>query len=168
MGFGAQRMSDGPTDIFPGGKFRTGTLVSKPVADWSFTDGKEVELQLVEPHGSRIVGVFLHEGQPYIQAELGFISGRFSGLDGAILKAIVFFKRWHEDALRDGRVILRLDGMLYERQAVLESDPEIVAALRLQLEKLAAAAFAPAPLPEAPTDGPNDIWFFRLDPRPAE
>ena len=33
--------------------------------------------------------------------------------------------------------------------------------------EMAAAAFAPAPLPEAPTDGPNDIWFFRLDPRPA-
>ena len=76
---------------------RTGTLVSEPVVDWSFAQGRMIELQLVEPLGSRTTGVMVHE--------------------------------------------------------------------RLQLEEMAEQWVAPAPLGEAPTDDPRDIWFFRMDPR---
>ncbi len=69
----AQRLSDGPRGPIPGGELRTGTLVSEPVTDWSFASGQEIELQLVEPLGSRITGAMLHQGQLYVPCDLGFM-----------------------------------------------------------------------------------------------
>ncbi len=85
---------------------------------------------------------------------------------GWMLSPIYRLKRWHEDALRDGRMVLRIAGKRYERQAVRMTDPELLATLRLQLEEMARQWVSPEPLGEAPTDGPKDIWFFRIDPRP--
>ncbi len=180
-GLVAQRMSDGPTGPIPGGQLRTGTLMSEPDVDWSIVLGdkgscepgqvcpqmESIELQLVEPLGSRTTGVMVHEGQLYVPCDLGFMWGRFSGRTRLILHTIYIFKRWHEDALLDGRVVLRIAGKRYERQAVRVIDPELLATLRLQLEEMATQWVAPAPLGEAPTEGPRDIWFFRMDPRPA-
>ncbi len=107
-GLVAQRMSDGPTGPIPGGLLRTGTLVSEPDVDWSFANGQMIELQLVEPQGSRTTGVMVHEGQLYVPCDLGFMWGRFSGRTRWMLHLIYVFKRWHEDAQRDGRVVLRI------------------------------------------------------------
>ena len=160
------RFSDGPIGPFPGGPLSTGTLVSEPDVDWSFAHGREIELQLVEPPGSRTTGIMVHEAQLYVPCDLGFMWGRFSGRTRWMLHLIYVFKRWHEDALRDGRVVLRIAGKRYERQAVRVTDPELLARLRLQLEEMARQWVSPEPLGEAPTDGPKDIWFFRMDPRP--
>ncbi len=160
------RFSDGPIGPFPGGPLRSGTLVSEPEVDWSFANGREIELQLVEPPGSRTTGIMLHEGQLYVPCDLGFMWGRFSGRTRWILNLIYVFKRWHEDALLDGRVVLRIAGKRYERQAVRVTDLELLARLRLQLEEMARQWVSPEPLGEAPTDGPKDIWFFRMEPRP--
>ncbi len=179
--FFAQRRSDGPLNaILPGGPLRGGALVSEANIDWpavlgdrgSCVDGvcgamEPIELQLVEPAHSRNTGIQVLEGQLYIPCDLGFMWGRFSGSQRWVLKLIYHFKRWHEDALRDGRVVLRIDGKRYERQAVRVTDPELVARLRAQLEQMAAQWVAPKSLGAAPTEGPRDIWFFRIDPRPA-
>lgn len=72
-GLVAQRMSDGPTGPIPGGRLRAGTLVSEPGVDWSFAnDGRSIELQLVEPLGSRTTGSVVHEGQLFVPCDLGF------------------------------------------------------------------------------------------------
>ena len=176
----AQRMSDGPTGPIPGGRLITGTLVSEPDIDWPIVLGEKgscvlgncapmepIELQLVEPLGSRTTGIMVHEGQLYVPCDLGFMWARFSGQQRWILHLIYVFKRWHEDALLDGRVVLRIAGKRYERQAVRVTDPELLAALRLQLEEMAREWVAPEPLGEPPAEGPNDIWFFRMDPRPS-
>ena len=169
----AQRVSDGPlNDIIPGGPLRAGTLVSEAEIDWPTVLGGQsemepVELQLVEPSSSRYVGIMEREGQLYVPCDLGFMWGRFSGSQRRVLHLIYLFKRWHEDALRDGRAVLRIDGKRYERRAVRVMDPELLAALRLQLEEMARQWVAPEPLAEAPSEGPRDIWFFRMDPRAA-
>ncbi len=170
----AQRMSDGPIGFIQGGQLRTGTLVTESNIDWSIVLGEElndgqmepIELQLVEPLGSRTTGIMVNGGQLYVPCDLGFMWGRFSGSRRWILHLIYVFKRWHEDALRDGRVVLRIAGKRYERQALRVTDPELLATLRLQLEEMAEQWVSPDPLGEAPTDGPRDIWFFRMDPRP--
>lgn len=178
----AQRVSDGPLNaMIPGGPLRAGTLVSVTEVDWpavlggagACVDGKcppmePVELQLVEPAHSRYTGVMVHEGRLYVPCDLGFMWGRFSGNQRHVLHLIYLAKRWHEDAERDGRAVLRIAGKRYERQAVRVTDPELAAKLRLQLEEMARQWVAPEPLGDAPTEGPNDIWFFRMDPRPTE
>lgn len=172
-GLVAQRLSDGPlNDIIPGGPLRAGALVSEADIDWAAVLDDAggiaiVELQLVEPASSRWVGVMEHDGQLYVPCDLGFMWGRFSGSQRRVLHLIYIFKRWHEDAQRDGRAVLRIDGKRYQRQAVRVTDPELLAALRLQLEGMARQMVAPDPLADAPTEGPRDIWFFRMDPRAA-
>ena len=179
-GLVAQRMSDGPTGPIPGGQLRTGTLVTEPDIDWPVVLGEKggcvdgdcapmesIELQLVEPLGSRTTGIMVHDGQLYVPCDLGFMWGRFSGQQRLMLHLIYIFKDWHEEAERDGRVVLRIAGKRYERQAVRVTDPALLATLRAQLEDMARSWVSPAPLGEAPTEGPRDIWFFRMDPRPA-
>lgn len=173
-----QHQSDGPlTDIVPGGPLRTGTLVTAQDIDWQAELGGAgqcldgecsntiAELQLVDPPLSRYTGVMVHEGTLYVPCDLGYMWGRFSGSRRRILNLIYVFKTWHEDALADGRAVLRIDGKRYERQAVRVTDPATITALEHQLEEMASAWVAPEPLPPAPTDGPRDIWFFRMDPR---
>ena len=162
----AQRMSDGPlTDIIPGGALRSGQLVTEPVEDWTFADGKTVELQLESPRRSRYTGLITYNDELYVPCDLGYMWGRFSGGIRHTLHAIYLLKTWHEDALLDGRVVFRLEGKRYERQAVRVTDPQLVNNLKTHLENLAREWVAPDTLGPPPTEGPRDIWFFRLDPR---
>ncbi len=159
------RFSDGPIGPFPGGPLRTGTLVSEPDVDWSFAHGREIELQLVEPAGSRIVGGMVHEGQLFAVCDLGFLARRLPDTTmGWMLSPIYRLKRWHEHALRDGRAVVRIGSKRYERQAVRVTDPELLATLRSIVEEMANQYFSSPPL-DVPTD-PDAIWFFRMDPRP--
>jgi hypothetical protein len=177
--FIAQRLSDGPlNELLPGGALRAGEpasgadLATALAEMGSCTDGvcppmKPIELELVGPGTSRYTGIMVSDGQVYIPCDLGFMWGRFSGNQRNVLHLIYIFKHWHEDALRDGRVVVRVDGKRYEGQAVRVTDAATDAALRTQLEDMARQWVAPAPLAAAPTEGPNDIWFFRIDPRPT-
>ncbi len=175
----AQRFSDGPLSaIIPGGALRAGNLVTDAdlvtvlgdrgtCVDGVCAPMDPIELQLVDPPTSRYIGIMVREGEVYLPCDLGFMWGRFEGNQRTVLHLIYLFKRWHEDAQRDGRVMLRLDGKRFERQAVRVMDPALIAALRAQLEEMGRAWVAPEPLGAAPTEGPRDIWFFRLEPRSA-
>ena len=177
--FIAQRLSDGPlNDMIPGGPMRAGTLA--PLSDLAndlaavgrCENGvcpplKPIELELTGPGTSRYLGIMVHDGQVYLPCDLGFMWGRFSGTQRNVLHLIYVFKHWHKDALSDGRVAVRMNGKRYEGQAVLVTDAATNAALRAQLEEMARQWVAPGTLGPAPTEGPNDIWFFRMDPRPS-
>jgi hypothetical protein len=162
--------ADGPIEMVPGGPLRSGERVTDLNVDWAAVlgDGVLAELQLVNPPHSRTVGLMLREGQLYVPCDLGYMWGRFSGRRRFISQALYTFKRWHEDAERDGRAVLRIKGKLYERQAVRVTDPALDAALRAQLEDMARQWMPDTALPPAPTEGPRDIWFFRLDPRSVQ
>ena len=66
-------------------------------------------------------------------------------------------KDWPAEALAHGRVLLRIDGQLYERRAVRVNDPATRSALFAALQRK-----YPVPDREDP-----ETWFFRMDPRPA-
>lgn len=155
---------DGPTGPFPGGQLRAGDLVSEHDVEWPVGEIGMIELQLVEPLGSRTTGAFVHEGQLYVACDLGFVWRRIPAPTRWMLSLIYRVKGWHEDALRDDRVVLRIAGKRYERRAVRVTDPGSVAALRSRMESMVEEMLG-SPLGELPTEGPNDIWFFRMDPR---
>ena len=165
-----QRVSDGPIGPLAGGPLRAGALVSDPNVDWSFLGGGgELELQLVDPPRSRTTGSLVYEGRLYVPCDLGFLWRRIPSAGfrffGAAINRV---KRWHEEALRDGRVVLRISGKRYERQAVRVTDPELLAALRSIVEERARKYMSDrgaGRLLDAPGD-PQAIWFFRMDPRP--
>ena len=62
---------------------------------------------------------------------------RFEGQRRLILNLIYVFKHWHEDAVEDGRALIRLDGRIYRTNFVKVEDPELEAALKATLEDLA-------------------------------
>ena len=134
--------------------------------DWSFIPEESylAALQLIEPGSSRIVGLFVEEGQLFVGADLGFIFGRFSGPNRWMAQFIYLFKSWHQDAVHDGRVMLRVAGKRYERQLERVEEPKLLNRLRSRYEKIVQLAITHE-LPEAPTAGPRDIWFFRIVPR---
>jgi hypothetical protein len=136
---GAARFADGPIGPFPGGPLRSGEMVSDAGVDWSFAELlEEIELQLVEPPRSRTVWVLVHEGQVYIPCSLSFPPG----------------KRWHEEAMVDGRAVVRMAGRRYERRLVRVTDAETLEALRASVGR----KYGPPP------GGSAEAWFFRLDP----
>ena len=171
----AKRMSDGPlTEMIPGGALQAGPLEAGAGLAAALTCGtvvcpktSTIELELVGPATSRYTGIMVHDGQVYIPCDLGFMWGRFTGTTRSILHLIYLFKHWHEDALQDGRVVIRAGGKRYEGQAVKVTDPSLDTALRSQLEEMAKVWVAPDTLGPPPTEPPNDIWFFRIDPRGA-
>jgi hypothetical protein len=159
--------ADGPTGPIPGGELTTGAFADDIDVDWAVVlEGlavAEIELQLLEPPGSRTTGAFVFAGDLYVPVDLGYVWRRVPNATGRrVLQLIWFFKRWHEDVLRDGRVVLRVHGKRYRRTAVRVTDPALLAKFRAHVSQ-AATEFMGELLP-VETD-PDEIWFFRLDPR---
>jgi hypothetical protein len=139
------RFHDGPLGPFPGGELEGGELVHEPILDWRFAaDFPEIELQLVDPPRSRTTWVLVREDQLYVPCAW----------------PESFLKQWPHQALRDGRVVLRIAGKRYERQAVRVTDPEVHA----ELTALGARKYD-YERPDVPD--PEGLWFFRMDPRPG-
>ncbi len=160
----ARRFSDGPIGPIPGGVLRFGNLIADADVDWSFAaETQLVQLQLVEPLGSRTTGVIVYEGQLYVPCDLGFIWRRAPAPAKWLMASVSLVKRWHEQVLRDGRVVIRIRGDRYERQAVRVNEPRLLEALRASVEERAVVLLS-SPLSEASPDT-DAIWFFRLDPR---
>lgn len=137
------RILDGPLGPFPGGPLITGELVSGPDPDWSFVaelSSIELEVNAANPL-SRTVWVLVDQGELVVPA--GFASR----------------KTWPSQAMADGRVVARVAGNRYARQATRVTDPVRLDALRSALGRKYGMT------PSA--DGSDDTWFFRLGPRPA-
>jgi hypothetical protein len=160
-----QRISDGPIEFLQGGPFTSGELVDEPVDDWSFGVGQSSEFELVGFGTSRVAGYIMHDGIAYMTCDLGFMWNRFEGQQRMISNLIYLFKHWHEDAVEDGRALLRIDGKIYKASFVKVEDPELNAILRTELENLGREYIAPLELGPPPAEQPNDVWFFRMDSR---
>ena len=137
------RFMDGPLGPFPGGALRAGELVTDPNVDWSALSGvRQVELQLVAPSRSRTTWFLVHDGKAYVPC--GFPTARL-------------LKHWPYEIMEDGRVVVRIGGRRYERQAVrVEDADEWHALAKISQEKYGHGA----------PSYPDDVWFFRLEPRP--
>src|SRR5262245_1307407 len=135
------RIMDGPIGPFPGGPLATGELVTGPDPDWSFAAAiPSIELQVNPAHPlSRTVWVLVDQGDLFVPA--GWASR----------------KRWPSEAMADGRVVVRIAGKRYQRQATRVTDPVRVDALRSALGR----KYGVTPSP----NGSDDTWFFRLGPR---
>jgi hypothetical protein len=145
------RFADGPLAIVAGGPFKTGELVTGPEPDWSFVhDIQEVEFQLLDPERSRTTWIVEHQGKAYIPS--GYMTSWWGKL----------WKHWPGEAEKDGRILLRVDGKLYERELVRIKDGPVIAPVTAELSrKYASGSTIPV---EAVTSG--YLWLFELAPRP--
>ena len=137
------RFSDGPIGPFPGGPLVAGELIAGPEPDWTFAaEIPQIEIQVntANPR-ARTVWLVVDQGELFVPA--GFASR----------------KQWPSEAVADGRVIVRVAGKRYERQASRVTDPARLEALRAGLGR----KYGMTPNP----DGSDDTWFFQMGPRPT-
>ena len=137
----AARFADGPLGPVPGGPM-SGERVAGPVTDWDLLVERDtVELE-VNPDAPRSITTWVvgYGGQPYLPSGYGAR------------------KTWTAQLAADGRAVLRVDGKLYQRQAVRVTDEELLQELRAVLIRKYDLD------PEGNFSGPA-TWFFRLDPR---
>ncbi|MFN8599534.1 MAG: hypothetical protein U0842_03645 [Candidatus Binatia bacterium] len=138
------RLSGGPLGIVPGGRL-DGPLAGNQSPDWSFTDRVRTIQVEVDPEDplSVTTWVFTLDGDLYVAADF------FNP-----------FKQWPRRALVDPRVRLRIDGSIYERLAVRVTDPATI-------ERLRRAIAVKYDIADGGLASKIDVWFFRMDPRPA-
>ena len=143
------QFSDGPLEIVAGGPFKSGEQATEE-PDWSFLgDVNTVEFQLLDPDDSRTTWIAEVDGRVFIPC--GYMTTWWGKI----------WKQWPSEAVRDGRVILRANGKLYDRRLVrIESGPEIEPILAELGRKYGGGA--PFPV-EAVTSG--YLWIFELTPR---
>lgn len=110
VAWGGMRMNDGPVEFWPwftisiGGPFRSGEVAPSP-SDWSFIeDLEEIEIQTLNPTTSRTVWVPVIDGQLYI------VSGYMNSFIGGL------WKHWPSYLEEDNRILIRVDGKIYEQR----------------------------------------------------
>ena len=141
--FGA-RFHDGPLAMIPGGPLRSGDWVEAPPADWSFAkELGEIELQLESQQISRTTWILVRDGVAYIPCSLSFPPG----------------KNWYEEAQRDGRAILRIEGRRYRVLLTRDDDPTLAGFARPEVERKYGAP---------PPSGAGVLFFRVMDRSGAE
>ncbi|MEX2470244.1 MAG: hypothetical protein WD396_10850 [Pseudohongiellaceae bacterium] len=145
----SMRFHDGPLEIVSGGPFSSGEFAPTP-ADWSFLRERDtLEFQSLEPPRSRTVWLGVHEGRLFI------VSGYMNSTMGKV------WKQWPHRLEEDDRIILRVDGRLYEQRLErIMSGPEVVPVL---LEFNRKYGVGEVTTPETVTDG--DTWMYEVLPR---
>ena len=144
------RFADGPLEIIAGGPFTTGELQTTAPVDWSFVrDIETIEFQSLEPPRSRTVWVLVHEGRLFIPC--GYMNSTWGRI----------WKQWPIEAERDGRIITRIDGKLYNQSLVRIQEGPMLDPLVAELSRKYMGG---QPIPdEAVTTGIQ--WLFELTPR---
>ena len=144
-----------PKDRRPG-LWLSGEVVTAPVTDWSFADARrEIFLETRTWYGIRhsvTVACAVHDGALYVPS-LYYGQGEFPAE-----------RHWHRNVARDPRVRLEIDGRLYERRAVLVTDP---AEWNGVLAGFAQKSPFWKELSEKPESERPKLIFMRMDP-PAD
>lgn len=141
------RFGDGASRVFSGGPLESGALYAGPEPDWSMVDDiSTIELQLFDPPLSRRLWTVQHDGKLYV----------WSGYMGSLVGRL--WKRWPGQAETDGRAMVRINGVRYERHLIrLQSGPG--------LDDIAAAVANkyPSSLSRASIEA-GDVWLFEAAP----
>jgi len=142
-----QRFEDGPNRVFSGGPLLAGELYSGAEPDWAFVNAvPTIEMQLVEPGTSRRIWVASYDNRLFV----------WSGYMGSVVGRI--WKQWPVQAEADGRAILRINGVRYERelQRVMEGD------FLPGLSALINSKYSSSLTPAAVANG--EVWLFEAVP----
>mgnify|MGYP003675719066 FL=1 len=143
-----QRFEDGPNRVFSGGPLVAGELYSGAEPDWSFvSEIPTIEMQLLNPAQSRRIWIAEYQNKLYV----------WSGYMGNPIGRL--WKQWPIQAERDGRAVLRINGVRYERELHRIQSGDVLDGL---------AATITAKYPSATTRAAveaGDVWVFEVAPR---
>ena len=126
----------------------SGELHAGADPDWSVVSEVEtIELQLLDPPRSRRIWTVEYDGKLYV----------WSGYMGTVVGRL--WKRWPIQAERDGRAVIRIDGVRYERQLVRIQSGDVLAGVTA-----AITSKYPSRTTRAGVEA-GDVWLFEAAPR---
>ena len=137
---------DGPVGIIAGGPFSSGQEMQGD-PDWSeIANYETVEMQLLHPAASRTTWFAVHDNRLFIP------SGYMTTWWGKI------WKQWPIHAERDGRAILRVDGVVYTCNLVRIMDSPVIAPVLAELGRKYGDG---GPFPRELFDS-DYLWLFEI------
>ncbi len=154
--YGFLRLNDGPIEFFPwftisiGGPFRSGEIAASP-ANWDFIKERaEIEFQTLNPTTSRTVWV------PVVDGKLFIVSGYMNSAIGKL------WKQWPAAMQDDNRVLIRIDGKIYEQRLNRVMDGPYIAPVMAQItRKYFGGSGQPIPGSEIAVTG-GSVWMFEV------
>ena len=155
-GYAYLRMQDGAVEFYPwftisiGGPFRSGEKVASP-ANWDFIKERmEIEFQTVNPSTTRVVWV------PVVDGKLFIVSGYMNSAIGRL------WKQWPAYMEEDNRVLIRIDGKIYEQRLNRITEGEYIAPVMAQIaRKYFGRAGEPVPGSEIAVSS-GSVWMFEV------
>lgn len=156
VSYGAMRVHDGPVEFYPwftisiGGPFRSGEVVASP-ENWDFIkDREEIEIQTLNPTTSRTVWVPVVDGKLYV------VSGYMNSGIGRL------WKQWPTYMEEDNRVLIRVDGNIYEQRLNRITEGPITAEVMSEVIR----KYAGGPATVNPQAGigvtSGSVWLFKV------
>ncbi len=145
----AMHFHDGPNGVISGGPFTTGEHYSGTEPDWSFVhDIQEVQFQLLDPSRSRTTWIIEVDGRVFIPC--GYMDTIWGRL----------WKQWPVEAEEDGRIVLRIDGILYERELVRLMQGPILEPVLTEMARKYVGGVVPEEMVIS-----GSLWLFEIKPR---
>jgi hypothetical protein len=134
--------------VFSGGPLISGELYRGSEPDWAFVNEvPTLELQLLNPAQSRRIWVASVQGKMYVW------SGYMNSVVGQL------WKSWPAQAELDDRVVVRIDGIRYERRLVrIKTGPVLDELMAVVSQKYPSRASG------ADVESGN-VWVFEVAPR---
>lgn len=144
--FVGMRFHDGPLEIVSGGPFRSGEPSPTP-ASWDFLkERQQIEFQTLNPQTSRTVWLGVVDQRLFLVS--GYMNTGYGGL----------WKQWPHYLEDDDRIILRIDGRLYEQRLERVMGGDIVAPV---LSEFGRKYGFGAVSDDAPVTS-GDTWMFEV------
>ena len=143
------RVNDGPIEILAGGPFTSGAHYSGPEPDWRFLhDRAEVAFQSLQPERSRVTWILEVDGRIFIPC--GYMDTTWGRL----------WKQWPIEVEHDGRVLLRVDDVIYSRSLVRLTDDPVLVPVLAELSSKYVGGTVPL---DSVSNG--SLWIFEVVPR---
>ncbi len=158
VAYGGMRISDGPVEFWPwftisiGGPFRSGEVVASP-ENWEFLkEREEMEIQTIDPSTSRTLWVPVVDGKLYI------VSGYMNSTIGRL------WKQWPTYMEEDNRILIRVDGNIYEQRLNRITEGPIAAEVMTEIGR----KYFGGPVEVNPQAGigvtSGSVWLFEVVP----
>ena len=142
------RYHDGPMAIITGGPFQSGTIVAEGKGNTldisALEDRSTIEFQSGAPPRSRTVWLAVHDNRLFIAS--AYMNENYAKI----------WKQWPHQIKDNNKILLRIDGNIYQRQLIRTYDPEITSAAGLETERKYGLKIVPEDVKQ------EHVWLYEV------
>lgn len=145
------RYHDGPMEILTGGPFQTGSLVIENEGSKldinSLIDRDTFEFQLEDPTRSRTVWLAVHDNRLFVAS--AYMNEGYGKI----------WKQWPHQVTDNNKILLRIDGDIYERQLIRTFNADVANAVGMETDRKYDAKFTHQDIES------ESVWVYEVSLR---